>query len=213
MKESRTTASRGRPRAFDREAALRRAMAVFWERGYEGTSTADLCAALGIGKPSLYAAFGNKEALFREAVAYYDRVEGAVFQAALDDAPTARAAVEAVLRESAVAYCAQAKPRGCMIVLAALIGASENAAVREFLTATRAHGHGELQARIARGQRDGDVPQGADPDAVAAFYTTVRHGLSIQARDGASAATLGRIVDGAMAAWDPLVGAARPRRG
>ena len=199
-------ATRGRPRAFDREAALRRAMAVFWERGYEGTSTADLCQALGINKPSLYAAFGNKEALFREAVDLYDRTEGAALQCALEREPTARAAVEAMLRENAVAYCEESKPRGCMIVLAALIGATENAAVRRFLTQTRAKGEAELQDRIERGQRDGDVPPDADAAAMAAFFTTVQQGLSVQARDGASAAKLAQIVDGAMAAWDRLVG-------
>lgn len=199
-------ATRGRPRTFDREDALRRAMGVFWERGYEGASIGDLTQALGINKPSLYAAFGNKEALFREAVALYERSEGAAIQRALDREPTARAAVEAMLRENAAAYCDRRKPRGCMIVLASLIGATENATVRDFLARTRAQGEAALRERIERGIRDGDVPPGADASAMAAFFTTVQQGLSVQARDGAPAEKLDGVVDSALAAWDRLVG-------
>ena len=118
-------ASRGRPRSFDRAAALRQAMAVFWQRGYEGTSLGDLTAAMGINRPSLYAAFGCKEALFHEAVALYDAVEGGATARALQDEPTARAAVEAMLCDNAEAYAAPDKPPGCMIVLGAMLGTPE----------------------------------------------------------------------------------------
>ena len=198
-------AERGRPRQFDREEALRRAMTLFWSRGYEGASLGDLTAAMGINKPSLYAAFGCKEALFREAVAFYDATEGEPVQRALDSAPTARAAVEAMLRVNADVYAGPKKPRGCMIVLSSLIGAAENEELRQFLAGLRRRGEDDLRRRIARGIAEGDVPSGADARRLAAFYTTVLQGLSIQARDGASRRALNAIVDDAMAAWGTLV--------
>ncbi|WP_137391032.1 TetR/AcrR family transcriptional regulator [Rhodoligotrophos defluvii] len=197
-------ADRGRPRAFDRDQALERAMKVFWARGFEGTSISDLTAALGINKPSLYAAFGCKEALFEQAVALYDMIESKPIQAALDGAPTARAAVEAVLRHNAAAYADADKPRGCLVVLASLVGTPENEAVRRLLAENRQAGEEAMRRRIAQGIADGDVPEGADAQAIAAFYTTVIYGLSVQARDGAPASALNRIVDCAMAGWDEL---------
>ncbi|MGK3988657.1 TetR/AcrR family transcriptional regulator [Sorangium sp. So ce136] len=201
-------AGRGRPRSFDRAAALRRAMEVFWERGYEGTSLSDLTAAMGINSPSLYAAFGCKESLFREAVSLYNQVEGAAVARAMREAPTARGAVEAMLRGNAEAYVSPGKPSGCMIVLAATLGTQESEAVRCHLAEVRRGAVVELQRRLDRGVVEGDLPAGTDTAALAAFYTTVLQGLSIQARDGASREALLAVVDCAMAAWDAL---ARPR--
>lgn len=198
-------AERGRPRTFDREEALRRAMTVFWTRGYEGTSLSDLTEAMGINKPSLYAAFGCKEELFREAIAFYDAVESEPLQRALDDAPTARASIEEILHHNAKAYVSPRKPRGCMIVLSSLLGTAENEEVCHFVAEKRKEGEDALRQRIERGMAEGDVPKGADAQTIAAFYTTVIQGLSVQARDGASSAALNAIVDCAMAAWDVLV--------
>jgi AcrR family transcriptional regulator len=202
-------AGRGRPREFDRAEALNRAMNVFWARGYEGASVDDLTAAMGINKPSLYAAFGSKQALFREAISLYERTEGVPVQRALDDAPTARAGIEAALRCNARAYTRPRRPRGCMVVLSSLLGASENETVRQFLARGRRASETAMRRRIERGIREGDVPSGADPARIAAFYTTVTQGLSIQARDGASEAALNAIVDAAMGAWDGLAAARR----
>lgn len=201
-------AERGRPRAFDRAEALRRAMTVFWSRGYEGTSIGDLTEAMGINKPSLYAAFGCKEELFLEAVALYDAVEGNAGERALQEEPTARAAVEAMLRDNAEAYSASDKPPGCMVVLSAILGTPENRAVRERLAENRRAGQEALRRRLDRGIAEGDVPPGTDTARLAAFYTTVLEGLSIQARDGASGQALQAIVDCALQAWDVLVGPA-----
>jgi AcrR family transcriptional regulator len=182
-------------------------MEAFWRHGYEGTSITDLTAAMGINSPSLYAAFGSKEQLFREAVAVYDATEGAATTRALADEPTARRSVEAMLRDNVEAYADPATPNGCMIVLAATVGAVANAGVRDLLADNRHQSLKAVAERIERGIEDGDVPPGTDAEAVAGLYVTVLQGLSIQARDGASRHALHAVVDGAMAVWDTLVGA------
>ena len=199
-------AERGRPRSFDREEALRSAMELFWARGYEGTTVGDLTEALGINKPSLYAAFGCKEALFREALELYDLLEGRAIEQAMEEASTAREAVEAALRINATAYCRPDRPTGCMVVLSALIGAPENEPVRAHVAQNRKQGQQAMRERVERGIAEGDVPESTDAAQVAAFYTTVLHGLSVQARDGASPGELVATVDRAMAAWDVVCG-------
>ncbi len=196
---------RGRPRNFDRALALRRAMEVFWERGYEGTSLADLTEAMGIERPSLYAAFGCKEALFREAVDLYNEIEGAPARRVLETAPTARQAIETMLRDYAATYTQADKPPGCMIVLSALLGTPQNQEVRDHLARHRRESRLALKARVTRGMAEGDVPQTADAERIGGFYATLLEGLSIQARDGAARLDLEAIIDGAMAAWDALV--------
>jgi AcrR family transcriptional regulator len=191
----------GRPRAFDRDDALARAMQVFWARGYEGTSLADLTAAMGINRPSLYAAFGNKEALFAEALALYERNEGAIITRLLDEAQTARAAIEATMRHNARVYVEEGRPRGCMIVLSSLVGAVECESVRQLLAARRSAGEAELRDRIERGKADGDVPAAVDAGRLAGFITAVLQGMSVQARDGASRAELEGIVEAALSGW------------
>lgn len=110
---------RGRPRGFDRDRALEQALRVFWEHGYQGASMTALTSAMGIKSPSLYAAYGSKEELFREALALYAATEGSYTRRALDEQPTARASVEAALRDNAAAYTDPATPRGCLVILAA----------------------------------------------------------------------------------------------
>ncbi|MDJ1136135.1 TetR/AcrR family transcriptional regulator [Streptomyces iconiensis] len=197
-------AVRGRPRGFDRDAVLCRAMWMFWERGYEATSMAELTAAMGIRPPSLYAAFGSKEDLFREAVELYQRTEGSVTTAALRDGATARASIDGVLRGNAVVYTDPGKPHGCMVVLAATNCAPGNEGVRELLAQDRRDTQNSLRARMDRGVEEGDLPECLDTAALAAYYTTVFYGLSLQARDGASREELLGVVDAAMTAWDVL---------
>lgn len=191
----------GRPRGFDRDAALAAALRVFWTHGYEGASLADLTAAMGINRPSLYAAFGNKEALFSEALALYERQEGAPLDRLIDGAPTARAAISATLRHNARVYAREGFPRGCLIVLSLMVGTPESADVRHLLAERRRAGTDALAARIARGQREGDVPPDVDPTRLASFYTAVLQGMSVHARDGASEAELMAIAETAMAGW------------
>jgi AcrR family transcriptional regulator len=194
----------GRPRSFDRDVALKRAMELFWERGYEGVSLADIASELSLTKPSIYAAFGDKEALFREAIALYSRTEGSSTQRALAEEPTARAAIEAMLRNNARNYATPGRPRGCMVVLAASVGSSESEEIRAFLSSIRKSSRDQLAKRVQRGIRDGDVPRGADAQRVAVFYFTLLTGLSVQARDGVSAQTMNRAIDDAMALWEVL---------
>lgn len=191
----------GRPRTFDRDRALLAAMRIFWTQGYEGTSVQDLVGAMGVNKPSLYATFGCKEEIFREAVELYDRVEGRATSQSLNEAGTAREAVETMLRSNARTYAVDEGPRGCMIVLSSLLGAPENEGVRAFLAQNRLDGETTLKDRLAQGIADGDLAPSADIDQLAAFYTTVLEGLSIQARDGASIEKLNMIIDAAMLAW------------
>ncbi|MEU5833441.1 TetR/AcrR family transcriptional regulator [Streptomyces diacarni] len=198
-------AGRGRPRAFDRDAALERAMRVFWERGYEAASLAELTGAMGIRPPSLYAAFGSKEQLFREAVELYGRTEGGVTARALREESTAREAIGAALRGNACAYTEPGSPRGCMVVLSATTCAPEHETVRTLLCDDRRAMERSLRDRIDRGVAEGDVPADTDTRSLAAFYATVLFGLSVQARDGATRDDLLAVAHAAMASWDTLV--------
>jgi AcrR family transcriptional regulator len=187
---------RGRPRAFDRERALQRATDVFWRKGFEGASLSDLTSAMGINPPSLYAAFGDKETLYLEALDYY--VNGAASRnALLDEAPTARAAVEALLLRGATAL-----PEiglGCMMVTSAVNASSPK--VRKTLTSCRASAEATLRKRIERGIREGELPARTDAAGLAKFYETVSQGMSTQIADGASPKMLKAIVATAMRAW------------
>lgn len=182
-------------------------MEIFWQHGYEGTSLSQLTTAMGINAPSLYSAFGSKEALFREAIELYEATEGALSLSALE-APTAREAVERMLRGNVADYADPATPPGCMIVLAATTGTVGNESVRDFLAKQRRASEEQLRRRLQRGIDDGDLPPGTDVATLAAFVTTVQQGLSIQARDGATRSTLDAIVDHALVVWDTMTAVA-----
>lgn len=203
------TAGRGRPRGFDRTAALVAALELFWERGYEGTSLNDLTTAMRISVTSLYAAFGSKEALFREAVAYYNDPQRSPTTRALHDQPMVRQAVEAMLRDNARLYADPATPRGCLIVLAATTYTPSSAPLRDLLADLRTRDRHDLQLRLDRGVTEGELPPNTGTAALATFAITILHGLSVQARDGASAHDLDTTVDLAMQSWDHLVATGR----
>jgi AcrR family transcriptional regulator len=207
-------ATRGRPRTFDPDTALRQALDVFWQRGYEGTSLSDLAQAMGIASASIYACFGSKEELFRKVMALYGATSGEPPRRALREEPTARAAIHAMLRATADQVTGEDTPHYCMLVLAAPTGAVENHAVREFLADRRRDQRTTIRDRLARGVTDGDLTApAAGLDAVARYYTTVVQGLSVQARDGATRAELETVITCAMAAWDTLTGSPGASRG
>src|SRR5258708_620048 len=174
---------RGRPRSFDREEALMQAMRVFWAKGYESTTLTDLQQAMGgLTAPSLYAAFGSKEALFREVVLLYHQTHGIPMAKALTEGATARASIEGLLRVAATTFCQPDTPRGCLLVLGAMNCMPENQGVQDYLRELRLLRQKVIRQRLKRGIAEGDVPRGADLTAMAAFYATVVHGLAIQAR-------------------------------
>jgi AcrR family transcriptional regulator len=195
---------RGRPRSFDRDAALRSAMKTFWKFGYEGASMAELTKAMGINSPSLYAAFGSKEELFREAIALYLATEDCETRKAMEGQSTARAAFHALLRQSAGNLARAGYPHGCLLILGDSNATPGNDRVRQFLCQRRRDIQAGLEARLKRGIADGDLSADADIKAMAAFYMTVLQGLSLRARDGASREALTGVVESAMAAWDSL---------
>jgi AcrR family transcriptional regulator len=200
-------AERGRPRGFDRDAVLAKAMEVFWARGYEGASMSELTAAMGIASPSLYAAFGCKEALFREALQLYAATENDGIWGGVDTAPTAREACQGMLMATARAFTRPDKPTGCMVVLSALNGGELDDTLRGELVRGRGGAIQSLEARLRRGQIEGDVPADADIRAIATYVVTVQQGMSIQARDGAGRAVLEGIAWATMAGWDALMDA------
>jgi AcrR family transcriptional regulator len=194
--------TRGRPRSFDRDLALDQATRVFWEKGYSGASLSDLTAAMGIASPSLYAAFGSKEGLYREAIDRY--VSGNTDFWAVMQAPTARESVEGLLRNAARVFTSGEHPSGCMVIQTAAETCEMSPELAASLCEIRASTTATLTARIEKGVRDGDVGPGADARAVAEFYATVHKGLSLSARGGAGRAELDSVVTSAMMAWGPL---------
>ncbi|MFI0982913.1 TetR/AcrR family transcriptional regulator [Streptomyces sp. NPDC021093] len=193
------TKQRGRPRSFDRQAALEKATLAFWEHGYEPTSVADLTRAMGIGAPSLYAAFGDKKALFAEVVGAYAQTHGAFGTRALEEEPTARAGIARLLHEAATEYTDPAHPRGCMVISAATNCATPEVeeSLRERRNANLAAFESHIRADVATGQ----LPPGTDPEALARFSGAVLQGMSQQARDGASREELEAVAALAAAAW------------
>ena len=203
---------RGRPRSFDREAALEAAMDVFRSKGFEGASLADLTEAMGINPPSLYAAFGDKEGLFLEAVERYRAKIGQSCPYA--DEPTARRAIEKLLTDLATEFTSSRHPRGCLMVMAACTSSTSSPRMQQLLAEQRAAGKARLRARIERGIEEGDVPADADAAGLASFYVAVIGGMSLQARDGASRKALMATVEAAMRAFpaDPQESAKRGKR-
>ncbi len=190
----------GRPREFDLNKALDRAMVVFWRKGYDGASIADLTEALGVGRPSLYAAFGNKEQLFQKVLDRYDQ-RTAGFLAGSLRAVTARDVVEGILRGAANFHADPANPRGCLMVHGALVGPDESEPLREETRARRASLTEAIRERLERALGEGDLPSGSNAPALARYVAAVMRGMAVEAASGASGAELNQIVDVAMSAW------------
>ncbi|NBE51097.1 TetR/AcrR family transcriptional regulator [Streptomyces boluensis] len=192
---------RGRPRSFDREKALRQAIWTFWERGYEATSVSDLTRAMGIGPPSLYAAFGDKRTLFEEVLETYVDSYGSFGTRALDEEPTARAALGRMLHEAAAEFAAPGRPHGCLVIHAATNCTTPE--VEQTLRERREANISTFESRIRAGVAARELPADCDPGALARYTAAVFQGMSQQARDGATQEELERVADLAMAAWPP----------
>lgn len=193
------TKQRGRPRSFDRETALEKAILAFWEHGYEATSVSDLTRAMGIGAPSLYAAFGDKRSLFDEVVREYGTRYGSFGERALAEEPTARGAVERMLREAAVEYTAPGRPHGCLVIHAATNCTSPE--VEESLRERRNANIAAFESRIQAGIAAGELPADTNAAALARHTGAIIQGMSHQARDGATRAELEALAELAMALW------------
>ncbi|MEJ5901239.1 TetR/AcrR family transcriptional regulator [Ochrobactrum teleogrylli] len=196
--------SRGRPRSFDRDAALDKVMKVFWAKGYECAQISDFTAAIGITPPSFYAAFGNKEQAFREAVDFYRRTIGAAPFRALEVAATIQDGIRLWLELSADSAFA-CPAGGCMISVSSIQCKPENVPVKEFLTAIRHTNQDLLSKRLQRALREGDLPPETDIAQMSEFYHAIQQSLSYEARDGSSRAAVQKIIDMAMRAMPAKV--------
>ncbi|MFC0846225.1 TetR/AcrR family transcriptional regulator [Streptomyces noboritoensis] len=194
-----TTGQRGRPRSFDRARALDQATLTFWEHGYEATSVAGLTRAMGIGAPSLYAAFGDKKALFDEVVGAYGQTYGVFIRRAFAEESGARATIGRILREAATEFTLTGRPRGCLVLSAAVNCTSRE--VEEALREVRDGNLAEFERLIAADVATGALPAGTDPRALARFSVAVFQGMSQQARDGAPEEELAAVAELAMRGW------------
>ncbi|MDE1170571.1 MAG: TetR/AcrR family transcriptional regulator [Verrucomicrobium sp.] len=190
----------GRPRAFDVDKALGRAMEVFWRQGYEATSLTDLTEAMEINRPSLYAAFGNKEELFVKVLDRYLGEAGELIAGALA-MPSAREGMAFLLQKTAERLGDPRTPPGCLAVHGALSCGKGDEAIRRKLAGACAGREALLRQRFERARREGELPAAADPAALAGYFNTFLTGLAVEGAQGASRAALRRAVQQAMLAW------------
>jgi AcrR family transcriptional regulator len=193
----------GRPREFDPDQALDRALKVFWRSGYEGASMADLTEAMGITKPSLYAAFGNKEELFRKALDRYVDGPGGYVQVALAK-PTAREAVEHLLYQAADAVTDPENPPGCLAVQGALCCGEAAETIKQELMSRRANGEENLRKRFARAISEGDLPRESNAADLARYISAIVQGMAVQAAGGVSREQLRKIAEMTLRTWPPV---------
>jgi AcrR family transcriptional regulator len=190
----------GRVRQFDVDLALDRALEVFWARGYEGATLPELTAAMGINRPSLYAAFGNKEQLFRKALDHYQAGAQSFLAEALKK-PTARSVVEAILSGFVRMQRGQSKLRGCMIVSGALACGEETEPIRKELCRLRQAVVTVIRERFEQAVQEGDLPAGSDCATLARYLVTVLNGMAVQAVSGATEKELRSVSAIVMRAW------------
>ena len=191
---------RGRPREFDVDLALTQALRLFRSKGYEGTSLTDLTESMGITRPSLYAAFGNKESLFMKALDLYEREKLAYIGQALDK-PTAREGARHLLEGSLANQCSVSEPRGCLGVISSVACGPEAESIRAEVLERGRKGHQALIERMKRASQEGDLPAHVDPEGLTKYLTAILQGMAVQAGAGASREDLQRLVDTTMAIW------------
>lgn len=200
MKTDECIAHRGRPREFCVDEALAAALGVFWSKGYEGASLTDLTEAMGITRPSLYAAFGNKEALFCKALDLYEREKLDYVRAAMD-APTAREVAERLLRGGLENQTNSCGPRGCLRVISSVACGAEAESIRQEVLARGAFAKRALIERMERAKAEGELPAEIDIEGLTGFLLAILQGMAVQAGAGASRADLERVIDTSLMAW------------
>jgi AcrR family transcriptional regulator len=200
MNQLATICPRGRPREFCVEGALAAALRVFWTKGYEGTSLTDLTDAMRITRPSLYAAFGNKESLFRKALDLYQREKLEYVGRALAE-PTARRVAEVLLRGAVVNATSPEEPHGCLGVITATSCGEEAQSVREEVLKRGQVIRAALIDRLERAKAEGDLPAHVDIEGLTSLLFAVLQGVSVQAGGGATRDQLDRLVETGLALW------------
>ncbi|WP_368640160.1 TetR/AcrR family transcriptional regulator [Castellaniella ginsengisoli] len=190
----------GRRREFDVEKALDAALCVFWRKGYEGASYTDLTAATGVERPALYSAFGNKEALFRRALArYYERYLNFIPVALAQ--PTSRQVAAHILRSAVELNTRYPDRTGCLGVLGGLAGSDESEPIRRALIDARANGEALLRERFERAKKEADLPETVNCAVLAAYVCTVLHGIAVQAKAGFTHDMLAAVVEQSLSTW------------
>lgn len=209
--DTRKSAPIGRPRGFDADEALEKAMLVFWQNGYEGASLPDLTEAMGISRTSMYAAFGNKEELFRKALVRY--ADGpASYGAEAVAEPTAREVATVFLNGAVRSATLPGYPTGCLSLRASLIGGEGGHVIRELLADWRNETSAMLQKRFQRAVDEGDLPAGIDPALLTRYVMTIGNGVAVQAAGGAPRDELQLIVDAVLHSWPPVLASHPDRR-
>ncbi|WP_443019518.1 TetR/AcrR family transcriptional regulator [Sphingomonas adhaesiva] len=200
MEMSAVPAVKGRPREFCVDRALAAALGVFWSKGYEGASMADLTGAMGITKPSLYAAFGNKEALFHKALDLYESEKLEYTRAALKQ-PTARAVAEHFMRGAIDAQMSSCDPKGCLGVISATACGAEAESIKADVIQRRDSSQAALVERFEQAQREGDLPAHVDVPGLTSYLYAILQGMAVQAGSGATRADLERVVETSLTMW------------
>jgi AcrR family transcriptional regulator len=200
METTTAPSTKGRPREFCVDQALSQALAVFWSKGYDGASMADLTEAMGITKPSLYAAFGNKEALFHKALDLYESEKLAYTREALKQ-PTARAVAEYFMRGAIDAQMSKCDPKGCLGVISATACGAEAESIKADIITRRASSQAALVDRFHHAKRDGDLPDHVDPENLTLYLYAILQGMAVQAGSGATRAELERVVETSLMMW------------
>ncbi len=200
MEKTVTAAVKGRPREFCTDRALAAALGVFWSKGYNGASMAELTDAMGITKPSLYAAFGNKEALFHKALDLYEAEKLAYMRKALQQ-PTARGVAEHILRGAIDAQTGSHDPRGCLGVISMNACGAEAESIKADVLQRRASSQAALVERFEQAKRDGDLPDHVDIPGLTGYLFAILQGMAVQAGSGASRADLERVMATSLMMW------------
>jgi AcrR family transcriptional regulator len=203
-------APRGRPRGFDLDQALDQAIDVFWRQGYEGTSLSDLTDAMGINRPSLYAAFGNKEQTFKLAVDRYAKIDMAYAQVALS-ASTAFEVASRYLHDNVEAVTTPGKPPGCLSIQGGLSSAPDTDPIVKYLAGRRADGEQQFARRFERSKQEGDLAADEDAADLARYVSTVSTGIAVQAASGATRDDLHRVADRALRVFPQPTNSSAPR--